>query len=76
MVALSDGGCVIVLGFNPRRGAGKHNVELRFPTPVDAAGCKLQLSRSKKELTLVVPRAPYGFETRVMPEWWLDDWHA
>jgi hypothetical protein len=76
LVPLGDGGCALALRFKPQNGAEEEKVELRFPTRVDAAGCTLQLSCSKRELTLVVPRAPYAFETRAMPELWLDDWHA
>jgi hypothetical protein len=76
LVPLGDGGCALALRIKPRRKAEEQKIELRFPTRVDAAGCKLQLSRARHELTLVVPRAPYGFETRAMPELWLDDWHA
>lgn len=76
LVPLGDGGCALALRFKSRRGEAEEKVELRFPTRVDAARCKLQLSRTQRELTLVVPRAPYGFETRAAPELWLDDWHA
>jgi hypothetical protein len=51
-------------------------VELRFPTRVDSPRCELQLSSERRELTVVVPRAPHGFETRAMSELWLDDWDA
>jgi hypothetical protein len=68
LVPLGDGGCALVLRLKPRRGAEELKVDLRFPTRVDTARCKLQLSRVQRKLILVVPRAPYGFETRVAAE--------
>jgi hypothetical protein len=39
----------------PRRGAEELKVDIHFPTRVDTACCKLQLSRARQELILVVP---------------------
>lgn len=63
----------LAVGFKNR---AKQMLELCFSTPIAVSGVRLQLSRTRRVLTLIVPRAAYAFISVAPSEICLDDFKA